>query len=116
MSTINEEYYEENYPNKLGIILKKLRQEQKISQRALGKIIGVEQSAIAQYELGIRIPKPKILHDICRYFNVTPDVLLGYERYMHISVEEYRFIQIFRNNPDLFESTKKMIEAAKKST
>ena len=62
-----------NFP----INLKKLREEQNLSQKKLGQILGLPQSNIGMYESGKRMPPPKILDIFADYFNVTVDYLLG---------------------------------------
>lgn len=56
--------------------LKKLRKENKLSQKSLAENIGIAQSAIANYETGYRIPSHDILMKIAEYFKISLDDLV----------------------------------------
>lgn len=64
----------------MGNIIKKLRIEKGITQEELAKVVGLQRSAIAKYELGIvdnmKQTTIKIMAD---YFNVKPSYLMGLE-------------------------------------
>lgn len=64
----------------MGVIIKKLRLEKGITQEELAKVVGLQRSAIAKYELGIvdnmKQTTIKIMAD---YFNVKPSYLMGLE-------------------------------------
>lgn len=57
--------------------LKKLREEKGATQKEVADAIGVTISAYSNYEQGIREPSNQILINLCRYFNVSADYLLG---------------------------------------
>lgn len=57
--------------------LKLLRKEKGVSQKAVAKEIGVTLSAYSNYEQGIREPSNQILINLCKYYNVSADYLLG---------------------------------------
>lgn len=59
--------------------LKELRQEKGVSQKEVASAIGVTLSAYSNYEQGIREPSYEILINICKYYGVTSDYLLGLE-------------------------------------
>lgn len=59
--------------------LKELRQEKGVSQKEVASAIGVTLSAYSNYEQGIREPSYEILVNICKYYGVTSDYLLGLE-------------------------------------
>lgn len=59
-----------------GARLKELRKEAKKKQEEIGKIIGVSQRAIANYENDDRLPSYDYLEKLAQYFNVTTDYLL----------------------------------------
>ncbi len=66
----------------IGQILKKLRTEKGITQEELGKIIGVQKSAIHKYESGIvENMKRSTIDKLAKFFNVSPSYLLGYTDY-----------------------------------
>lgn len=61
----------------LGQRLRFLRHERKLTQEALGKILGVGKTAISQYEKGTRKPDADMLKRMAEFFNVSADFLLG---------------------------------------
>lgn len=54
-----------------------LRVEKKLTQEKMAKIFNVGLSTVSMWERGERIPRPKILQEICDYFNVDMDYLMG---------------------------------------
>lgn len=58
-----------------GEIMKKLREEKKISQRVLGEKLGVTQQTIAQYEKAVKPPKYETIEKIANALEVSPSVL-----------------------------------------
>jgi len=60
-------------------ILKELRIEKGISQAELGKVLGVGQKTVSQYELGDREPDFQTLKKMCDFFDVSSDYILGFE-------------------------------------
>lgn len=63
----------------VGIRIKELRTEYKISQQVLGKAIGVSQKAIDYWERGVNEPKASYIVLLADFFNVSADYLLGRE-------------------------------------
>ncbi len=59
--------------------LKELKQEKKLSNEKLAKILNVSSSTISRWENGIIIPSIEHLYNIARYFSVSADYLLGLE-------------------------------------
>ena len=59
-----------------GKRLKELRKEKGLSLKEMGKIFGMSDSAIRQYEIGDRKMHSEILLKYADYFNVTTDYLL----------------------------------------
>lgn len=57
--------------------VRELRKKAKLSQEALGKILGVSQRAYGHYEIGDRDMSPEILIALADYYGVTVDYLLG---------------------------------------
>jgi len=62
-----------------GKRLKRLRNEKKLTQSELGKIINVSKVSISGYESGDRTPDTDNLRRLADYFEVTSDYLLGRE-------------------------------------
>lgn len=61
----------------IGERIKELRQENKLTQAQLAKIIGVSQKAIDYWERNINEPKASYIIDLCNCFNISADYLLG---------------------------------------
>ena len=59
-----------------GSQLKKLRKNNKITQKELAKILGLAQTTIANYENNSRFPNQETLIEIADYFGVTLDYLI----------------------------------------
>lgn len=64
----------------MGDIIKRLRLEKGITQEELGRVIGVQKSAIRKYESGlVQNIKRSSIKKMADYFGVSPSYLLGYE-------------------------------------
>lgn len=64
----------------MGEIIKTLRIHKGITQEELGKVIGVQKSAIRKYESGlVQNIKRTSIKKMADYFGVSPSYLLGYE-------------------------------------
>jgi len=57
--------------------LKELRNKNAISQVALAKEIGISRQTIARCENGSSEPNIQMIYNLCIYFDVTADYLLG---------------------------------------
>ena len=64
----------------MGDIIRELRLKKGITQEELGRIIGVQKSAIRKYESGVveNIPRSSI-QKMAEYFGVRPSYLMGWE-------------------------------------
>lgn len=67
--------------NILGNVIKSLREEQKLNQLELSKILNISNTTLSQYETGQRIPSDEIKEKIADFFNVSIDYLLGRTQY-----------------------------------
>jgi len=56
--------------------LKQMREERKISQAALAKKLGIDQTAISKYERNIQLPEVRTLVKIAELFDVSVDELI----------------------------------------
>ncbi len=64
---------------KMGEIIRKLRLERGMTQEQLGKVIGVQKSAIRKYENGsVQNIKRSSIKKLADFFGVSPSYLLGY--------------------------------------
>ena len=62
---------------KFGNILKKIRQDNNMTQEELAKKINTSRSNIANYENNKNMPSIDILNKLSKLFNVSTDYLLG---------------------------------------
>lgn len=60
-----------------GDLLAELRQDKKMTQEELAKILFVSTGTISNYENNVHYPDIPKLMQLARYFNVTTDYLLG---------------------------------------
>jgi len=60
--------------------IKKLRQQQHMTQKELAERIGISKAMISAYETEMRYPSYDVLIKLATIFNVTTDFLLGLEK------------------------------------
>ena len=65
---------------KKGLRIKRLREEKKLSQAELAKLLNTKRQTISKYENGIvtNIPSDRI-EEIARILDTTPEYILGWE-------------------------------------
>jgi transcriptional regulator with XRE-family HTH domain len=61
----------------IGQIIRRLRRDKDITQRELGKAVGVAESTISLYESGRNIPDLNMMRKLAIFFNVSLDYLAG---------------------------------------
>lgn len=60
-----------------GNVIKKLRQDKKLTQDELSRILGVKKSSIQKYESGaVSNLKMETIRTLCDYFNVPPSLIV----------------------------------------
>ncbi len=79
----------------IGLRLRQLRQEYKVSCKQLGKDMGLSASALSHYETGISKPSMESVLKIAEYFHVSIDYLTGRSE--------------FRNQEDIQKHVKKIV-------
>lgn len=57
--------------------LKELRKSRNLKQKEVAEAINLTVNAISNYEQGIREPSLTVLKDICLFFDVSADYLVG---------------------------------------
>ncbi len=62
--------------------LKELRERIGLTQRDLGKIVGISDTTVSSYETGDSSPSIKVLIKLADYFNVSVDFLIGHDNEM----------------------------------
>lgn len=90
--------------------IKKLREENNISQIDLAEYLGISQQALSKWENGKNEPDNDSLIKIAKYFNVSTDYLLG-------NSESRSNIQPYENELEkvLFSKAKELSEEDKKA-
>lgn len=109
--------------------LRELREEKKLTQEQLGKIIGQTKSNISKYERGELEPNLQTLSELSEIFDVSLDYLIGKSNIRklpsnvcnennELSEQEMVVIQAYRLQPDLQFAIQKLlgIEGEIKST
>ena len=66
----------ENLPGKI----KEFRERRDLNQEELGKLVGVDRSAVAKWESGANIPSLENMVEIAKALRSTVDELLGLRR------------------------------------
>ncbi|MBR2974594.1 MAG: helix-turn-helix transcriptional regulator [Clostridia bacterium] len=64
---------------RIGKRIKELREEIKITQKQLAKLVGKSPTAVASWEQGLSEPCVNDLRLLCSIFEVSADYLLGLE-------------------------------------
>ena len=86
----------------IGNRIRKYREECGISQVQLAKRLGVSNSRVSNWELGINRPDADTLADICRTLNVSPSDLLNVRLSEdELNEHERRLIMAYRAKEDL---------------
>ena len=88
-----------------GEILKKLRQEKRLTQEELAIKINSSRSNIANYENNNNMPSVEILNRLSEIFDVSVDYLLGKSETIKLSDEDIAFIKSIKQ----LDETNKMI-------
>lgn len=82
-----------------GDIIKKLRNEKKITQSELGIMLGVNTSSIQKYESGAtKNLKLETIRELCHIFEVPPIIFVFPEIYRnnyHKKFKEYNLLQYY---------------------
>ena len=87
-------------PNATGEIIKSLRKEKGLTQEQLGKLIGVQKSAIAKYERGEIVNlKRETIEKLANIFDVRPSFIMGMtDSSVELSEHEHKVINAYRKS------------------
>ena len=79
--------------------LKKLRMNNRLSQKGLADKLGVSQQTVASWETGRTEPSNEFLNSIAKLFDVSTDYLLGNEEAAPQKLDdgESNLLNLFRN-------------------
>lgn len=67
-------------PYDLGLIIKKLRKEAKMTQKELGNKISRDKGIISRYESNYQTPPFETMREFAVIFNVSMDYLAGFDK------------------------------------
>ena len=106
-------------------MIKQLRKREGLTQEELASKLGITRSRLNNFEQGIREPDFQMVELFCDYFNVDPNVILGYDPVNPNYIPEGSFSELSDAGKVLFQSLKgateeeilqavKIIEALKK--
>ncbi|MBR4345988.1 MAG: helix-turn-helix transcriptional regulator [Oscillospiraceae bacterium] len=70
----------------LGLLIRSLRKERKLTQKKLGRMLGVSEGTVSKYEANIMTPPFETLRSIASIFNVSMDTLCGMKQQGTLSV------------------------------
>lgn len=88
----------------MGERIRELRKEKGVTQEELGKLIGVQRSAIRKYESGMveNIPRSSI-QKMADFFGVSPEYLLCFSENQSktLSEKESRLLKAYNEHPEM---------------
>lgn len=91
--------------NLIGLKLKKLRKEHKLTQEELAEKLAVKQPTLNRWETGKKIPSTTTLKKFSKIFNVSVDALIFEEKDLKLAGI---------NDPSLFEKLKNIEKLSEK--
>lgn len=100
-----------------GDKLRELREQNNLTQVELSKKLQIEQSTLANYESGRRVPKLELVIAVSKLFNVSTDYLLGTEKEdkgYYVNEETAQYAEELRTNSELkvlFSASKSLSKA-----
>ncbi|MFC2169557.1 type II toxin-antitoxin system antitoxin SocA domain-containing protein [Acidobacteriota bacterium] len=74
---------------KLGVKIKKLREQSGLSQESLASKLGINRGSLSQIEIGGRKTNAEEIAKLAKIFNITTDILLDLEKDIEIVVGEF---------------------------
>lgn len=77
---------------KLSENIRALRRERHLTQEQLAEVMGVSTAAVSKWESGVSTPELPMLTSLADYFEVSIDLLIGFEVRSHREDEELRRI------------------------
>lgn len=86
----------------IGSRIRKYREDRKLNQKQLAKMIGVSNSRVSNWEQGLNRPDADIIADICRALQVSPSDLLDVRLSPdELNDQERKVIKAYRTKTDL---------------
>ena len=91
-----------------GSRLKTLRLEKRLSQKQIAEAFGTSVNCVSQYENDKRFPDEKMLVQLCQYYDISSDYLLGLSNTKR-HLNTYKQIQDKKLNSEQEELIEKLI-------
>ncbi len=86
----------------LGGRIRRYREYRGLSQKRLAELIGVSNSRVSNWEMGLNRPDADILADICRVLRVSPSELLDVKLSQEdLTDQERRVVEAYREKPEV---------------
>lgn len=86
----------------LGGRIRRYREYRGLSQKRLAELIGVSNSRVSNWEMGLNRPDADILADICRVLKVSPSELLDVKLSQEdLTDQERRVVEAYREKPEV---------------
>lgn len=84
--------------------LKELRLSRELTQEAVGKIIGVQKSAIQKYEKGnVENIKTSSIKKLSEFYGVSPLYIMGFSEKTKEEKKLERILMLFKERPEIEE-------------
>ena len=79
---------------KIGLFIKKLREDKKLTQEELAKMIPISRQAVSKWERGLTIPDPQILIKLSEIFNLSINEILNGEKINKTNIQKINSISL----------------------
>ncbi|PGC93934.1 helix-turn-helix domain-containing protein [Bacillus toyonensis] len=93
-------------PSKLGVRIKEMRKEAKLSQKQLGEKANVTESFISKIESGAKKPSIEVISKFAEILSVSVDYLLGHSD--HKSLDREKSQKVEKDVTELMERINKL--------
>ncbi len=91
----------------IGKKIRYYREQRQLSQKDFAKAIGVSNSRVSNWELGINRPDADLLYVICQVLDISADELLGIKlKANEYCEEEKKLVANYRAKPELQSAVK----------
>ena len=101
---------EKEWDSIMGSRIKQLREERRMTQEELGKILGVQKSAVAKYENGkVSNMKRSSIKKLADFFGVSSAYILGYSE-QQILKQAIKVDTLFTEEISLVEAIRSMTD------
>jgi transcriptional regulator with XRE-family HTH domain len=96
--------------NILGARIKRLRNENKMTQKQLSEKLSISESAVGMYERNEREPSFEIVSKLSELFKVTSDYLIGRTNTPNDTADDTKISTAFHDFDNLTEEEKEYLE------